>query len=180
MKIYIKKLAPYIGIPVLAAALFFMRRNTLSANQLLQLALLLLFGYLATVTDIKSKLVPNRLVLFMFAAWVLVFIPYLFLRIEAALPLLLSSALGFVLSGVIFLLVYLISRKGLGGGDVKLMAVAGLYLGLGRVLPAMLIGSVLAAVAAVILILAKKMDSKGTIPLVPFLYVGILLTIFFR
>ncbi len=45
---------------------------------------------------------------------------------------------------------------------------------------AFIYGSVLAAIAALILILTKKMTAKDAIPLVPFLYVGILLTEFIR
>ena len=67
-----------------------------------------------------------------------------------------------------------------GGGDVKLMAVSGLYLGLDGVLPAMLYGSVLAAVAGLLLILGKKITPKDAIPLVPFLYIGMLLTLLIR
>ena len=74
----------------------------------------------------------------------------------------------------------MVSRKGLGGGDVKLMAVSGLYLGAGSVLPAMLYGSVLAAVTAGVLIALKKIGRKDAIPLVPFLYAGMLITVFIQ
>ena len=66
---------------------------------------------------------------------------------------------------------------GLFGG---LLGVAGLYLGYDGALSALLYGSVLAALSALVLILGKKMTAKDTIPLVPFLYVGILLTEFVR
>ena len=78
------------------------------------------------------------------------------------------------------LTVYIISRKGLGGGDVKLMGVASLYLGYDGALSALLYGSVLSALTAVILTVMKKMTPKDSIPLVPFLYIGILITEFFR
>ena len=87
---------------------------------------------------------------------------------------------GFLTGGLIFWLVYAISRGGLGGGDVKLAATSGLYLGLDGVLSMMLYGSVLAASTGVVLILLKKIKPKDQIPLVPFLYVGILLTVFVR
>ena len=60
------------------------------------------------------------------------------------------------------------------------LGVAGLYLGYDGALSALLYGSVLAALSALVLILGKKMTAKDTIPLVPFLYVGILLTEFVR
>ena len=60
------------------------------------------------------------------------------------------------------------------------MAVAGLYLGFGGVLPAMLYGSVLSALTALVLIALKKIKPRDSIPLVPFLYVGMMLTMFIR
>ena len=63
---------------------------------------------------------------------------------------------------------------------MKLMAVSGLYLGADGVLPAMLYGSVLSALAAILLILCKKIERKDTIPLVPFLYAGMLVTVFIQ
>ena len=128
----------------------------------------------------RSKRVPNKLVGAMAAAWILVIVPQLFFQTEKALAIMLSGLIGFVMAGLLFLVVYLISRKGLGGGDVKLMAAAGLYLGVNGVLPAMLYGSVLASVFALVLILAKKIGRKDAIPLVPFLYVGMLLTMFLQ
>ena len=116
----------------------------------------------------------------MLGAWVLLLTPQLFFRTQQAIDWALNGGLGLLLGGAVFLTVYLISRKGLGGGDVKLMAVSGLYLGLDGVLPAMLYGSVLAAVAGLLLILGKKITPKDAIPLVPFLYIGMLLTLLIR
>ena len=130
--------------------------------------------------DLREKRVPNRLVAAMASAWVVIVVPQLFLHTEQTLYLVFSGVAGFLLAGIVFLAVYLISRRGLGGGDVKLMAVAGLYLGFGGVLPAMLYGSVLSALTALVLIARKKIKPRDSIPLVPFLYVGMMLTMFIR
>ena len=96
---------------------------------------------------------------------------------DLAFALVLNGLLGGLTGGMLFLLVYLISRRGLGGGDVKLMTISGLYLGLNGVLPSILYGSILLEVVAVILILMKKIGRKDAIPLVPFLFVGMVLTL---
>lgn len=113
----------------------------------------------------------------MAGTWVLVIVPQLFFQTEKAIAIMISDLIGFAMGGLLFLVVYLVSRKGLGGGDVKLMAVAGLYLGFKNVLPAMLYGSVLSSVFAAALILAKKIGRRDAIPLVPFLYIGMLITV---
>lgn len=175
-----KKLLPYGGLPVLCCALLLLKWRELSPAALLLRELLVVFGYLAALSDLRKRVVPNRLAALMLGAWALVIVPQLFLRTEDGLRLLLSGAVGALLAGVVFLTVYLVSRRGLGGGDVKLMAASGLYLGFNGVLPAMLYGSVLAALAALALILLKKIKPKDAIPLAPFLYVGMLLTMLIR
>ena len=174
----IKKRAIYLGIPVLALMLFVMKRGSIDGFILFQRELLLAFGYIAALTDIRSKRVPNKLVLGMAGVWILTIVPQLFFQTEKAIAIMKSGLIGFAMAGLLFLVVYLISQKGLGGGDVKLMAVSGLYLGFNGVLPTMLYGSVLASLFAIILILAKKIGRKDAIPLVPFLYIGMLLTVF--
>ena len=175
-----KQVVPYVGIPILAVLLVFVKWRRIDSAELMLRGILTVFGYVAAVGDLRNKRVPNRLIGAMLGVWVLVIVPHLFFQTERTLALALSGVVGFLLAGIVFLLVYLISRKGLGGGDVKLMAVSGLYLGLNGVLPTMLYGSVLAAVTGCFLIIAKKIGPKDSIPLVPFLYAGMLLTMFIR
>jgi len=169
---------PYIGIPVVITALLLIMAGKTDSFSILLSLLLAVFGYIAAVVDIKDKKIPNDLVLAMIAAWILLMIPKLFLDPEITLKILVDSAAGFAIGGGLFLLVYFVSRKGLGGGDVKLMAAVGMYMGLYRVLPAMLYGTVIAALVGAVLLLLKKIGRKDTIPLAPFLYAGILITIF--
>ena len=169
---------PYIGIPMICASLLLLRAGRMDSFAMLRYELIIVFGYLAAIIDIKEKKIPNSLVLAMLAAWVLIMAPKLFIDTDAAIVLLMDSVIGFAIGGGIFLLVYIISRKGLGGGDVKFMAAAGLYLGLSGILPAMFCGTVLAALTGGVLILLKKIGRKDAIPLAPFLYAGILITLF--
>jgi len=175
-----KPVLPYIGLPILLAALMILHINSVELFRLLQDGLLIIFGYIAAVGDIKTKRIPNGLVLAMLAGWVLTAVPQLFFNIELMAVILWDSLLGFLVSGILFLIVYLISRKGLGGGDIKFMAIAGLYLGFGRVLPVMLYGSVLAGVVVGVLFLLKKIGKKDAVAFAPFLFIGMLITTFFQ
>jgi len=177
----LKPLLPYAGIPPIAAALYVL--NAVAGTDmfiLLWLLLIVIFGYVAAVLDVKDKKIPNRLVLVMLGTWALTMTPKLIVDTEPAISFLLDALLGFAVGGGLFLLVYAVSRKGLGGGDVKFMAAAGLYLGFAGTMTAMLYGTILAALAGLVLILAKKIGRKDQIPLAPFIYAGILLTVFFR
>ena len=166
---------PYIGLPVLAILLLVLRWETENPVRLLLYEVLLVFGYVAAVGDLREMRIPNRLVGTMLGAWVLVMVPQLFLRTEVAIATAFSALVGALMSGVLLLVVYLVSRKGLGGGDVKFMAAAGLYLGADGVLPAMLYGAMLSALVGLCLVLGKKIGMRDAIPLAPFLYLGMLI-----
>ena len=150
----------------------------LSAFSLLRYALLIILGYVAMVFDINTRRIPNMLVIIMLFGWLILIVPLIFYDTENGLRLLADSIYGLLIGGGLFLLIYIISRKGLGGGDVKFMAVAGLYLGFAGTVPSILYGTVLAAITGFILISIKKIGRKDTMPLVPFLFAGIMITMF--
>lgn len=80
---------------------------------------------------------------------------------------------GFLLGGGILLIIALISKGGMGGGDIKLMFAAGAMLGGGPTLLALFIAFVAGAVIGGFLIGAGIKDRKDPIPFGPFLALGI-------
>ena len=170
----------YAALPAVLAVVFLRQYGYAEAVVLLLWELLAVFGYVAALRDFRDRSVPNGLIHLMLGAWILVMVPFLFLHTQTALERICSGAAAFLLCGILLFMVYLASRKGLGGGDIKLMAASGLYLGLERVFPALLYGSLLAAVTGLLLVALKKIGMKDAIPLIPFLYVGILLSMLLR
>ena len=69
----------------------------------------------------------------------------------------LAAAFG---SGIFFLLA-IISQGSLGGGDVKLIFGLGMWLGAGKLLNVVLVGTIIGGVAAILMILAKKKSRKS-------------------
>lgn len=67
---------------------------------------------------------------------------------------LIAAAIG----GVAFLLIAIISKGALGGGDVKLIFGLGMWLGADKLLNVVLYGTILGGIAALLMILAKKKD----------------------
>ena len=176
-----KKTVPfYAGMLFIVALIFVRQFERQEAVKLLLWELLAVFGYFAAAGDFRKRKIPNRLIRMMAGAWVLVMVPQLFLHTESALYEILDGGLGFLTCGLLMITIYLASRKGLGGGDVKFMTVSGLYLGFSDAFAALLYGSVFAALCGLVLIALKKLSPKDTIPLVPFLYAGIVLAIAIR
>lgn len=89
-----------------------------------------------------------------------------------------GAAVGGGIGFGLLLLVALISRGGMGWGDVKLAGLIGLVTGFPLVFLAMLLGIVVGGLTAAILLLAKLKSRKDTIPFGPFLCVTAMVTLF--
>jgi len=66
----------------------------------------------------------------------------------------------------------LTQREGMGGGDIKLLAMVGAFVGWQGVLLTLLLGSVTGTIAGVIVIISSGGDTKAPIPFGPFLAFG--------
>jgi len=76
------------------------------------------------------------------------------------------------------LLCRLVAPKGIGMGDVKLLFVYGLYMGLARIWTAMLATMVVMFICAVTMLVTKKADRNTELPFAPFLLLGTVLAAF--
>jgi len=173
-----KRLLPYAGLPLIAAVYLALK---LGADDWISLALAMtqiVFVYIAAYTDLRTRKVSNKLVLAMLAAWLLIMAIYVVADIEAATGLLVPSLIGGAAGGGFFLVLYLISGKGIGGGDIKLITVVGLCLTFAKLMPMLFVSSLLTALVSAGLLLTKRATLKTAIPLVPFLYAGILVVLF--
>ncbi len=84
----------------------------------------------------------------------------------------LESVLGIVVGGGIFLVIILASRGGMGGGDMKLGAMLGAFLGWKLGLLAILLGVLSGGVVALCLLILGRKGRKEAIPFGPFLALG--------
>ena len=86
----------------------------------------------------------------------------------------LDSLLGIAIGGGILLSIAWIyekvaKREGMGGGDIKLLAMLGAFLGWKAVLPVIFVASLVGSLIGVPLMLLQKGDTKLAIPFGPFL-----------
>ena len=175
-----RRLLPYVGIPLIAAVYLALMPAGGDWAALARALTLIGFGYVAAYTDLRIRKVSNRLVLTMLTAWLLIMALYIFTDIEAAIAFLIPSLIGGAAGGGFFLVMYLISSKGIGGGDIKLITAVGLLLTFAKLMPMLFVSSLLTALVAGGLLLTKRATMKTAIPLVPFLYAGILAVLFIK
>jgi leader peptidase (prepilin peptidase)/N-methyltransferase len=84
-----------------------------------------------------------------------------------------------VLLAVAFTYEKLTGREGMGGGDVKLLAMIGAFLGWKAVPVTLLLGSLAGSVVGIGLMLGRGTDSRVPIPFGPFLAAGAVCALFF-
>ena len=92
-------------------------------------------------------------------------------------PDILSSILGLVLAGGLFLAIVLLSRGGMGGGDVTLIAALGFVLGIRFILLTILLSFLLGAIISLFLLATKLKTKKDPIPFGPFIVLAFFITV---
>ena len=87
---------------------------------------------------------------------------------------------GGILWGLAWLSPYVFGKEGMGGGDIKLMAMIGAFLGWKTTLLTIMLGAVLGSVVGLALIAAKIIRRDDYVPFGPFLVFGAVLSLFFQ
>jgi len=123
--------------------------------------------------DLEHSIIPGRLMIFAAVAGIILhIIGY------KSNSYLLSCLYGFLTGGgTIFLIVLL--TGGMGGGDIQLMAVIGLFLGFKNILLTLMLSFIIGALAGITLVLLKKKSRRDYIPFGPFIACAALITIFY-
>ena len=90
----------------------------------------------------------------------------------------LDSLIGIALGGGIFLLIIVASRGGMGGGDMKMGAMLGAFLGWQMALVAILVAILAGGVLAIGVLALRRKGRKDALPFGPFLAFGGLVSLF--
>lgn len=115
-----------------------------------------------TVTDLEHGLIPNRVV---YPGMAIALVASIFLPQPGIVPALIGGAIGFVL----FLLIVIVSRGGMGWGDVKLAGLIGLATGFPLLLIAIFLAVISGGLTALVLLMLKIKKRRESIPFGPFL-----------
>ncbi len=146
----------------------------LSINTVFYLILFFILLAVALI-DLEHRIVPNTLVAYGLGAGILFYIPAAadlllvmpsWLVVDRAVA---DAAGGFLLGGAVMLVILLVSRGGMGAGDMKLMALIGLYVGLRGAAVVMLLGFFFGAVVGLTFMALGKLTRKDALPFAPYL-----------
>lgn len=124
------------------------------------------------VSDITYMLIPNKVLLF--------FLPlFMMMRVIQPLDPWWSSITGGTVAFILIALIIIVSKGGMGAGDMKLFGLLGIVLGLGKVLLTFFLASLLGALIGMILLLRKIIKRKQPIPFGPYIIVASIISYFF-
>jgi leader peptidase (prepilin peptidase) / N-methyltransferase len=134
--------------------------------------LLISLGMVTIVTDLSYMLIPNKILLF----FTIVIIP---IRILTPLDPWWDAIIGAVVGFSLLYFVAVISKGGMGGGDVKLFAVLGVFLGLKGILLTFFLSTLIGAIFGILGLISGKIKRKQAIPFGPYIIIAALIVYFF-
>jgi len=163
------------GITALSSFILFMKFGA-------SLSYLFYFSFVAaliviTVIDLYHQIIPD-----------VISIPGIGVGVLTSLitpqTTLFNSLIGILLGGGSLFFVatvyqWIFKREGMGGGDVKLLAMIGAFLGWKAVIVTVLLGSLVGSITGIIVMTLKKKDFKYAIPFGPFLALGAVISLFY-
>ncbi|WKV08968.1 prepilin peptidase [Thermoanaerobacterium sp. CMT5567-10] len=125
-----------------------------------------------TFIDIEHKIIPNKIILIGLIAGAI-------FRVLMFNYGVWDYIVGFFLGGGVLLLISLLSGGGMGGGDIKLMALIGLFIGWKLTISTLFIAVLLGAVGGVLLIALKIKTRRDYIPFGPYISTACIISILY-
>ncbi|EOD00109.1 prepilin peptidase [Caldisalinibacter kiritimatiensis] len=134
--------------------------------EFLQYALLSSLLIVISTIDYHYKIIPDKLIIFGIICRLLLITLYNFK------PNIINGTIGLLIGGGIFLVIAIITNGAMGGGDIKLMAMLGLWLGWKYILLTTLLSFVIGAIISMLLLIFKVKSRKDFIPFGPFISIA--------
>ncbi|MFJ7753271.1 prepilin peptidase [Peribacillus muralis] len=123
------------------------------------------------VSDVIYMLIPDKILLFFMVIFIM-------LRVSFPLSPWWDSIAGALMGFSLLLLIAIVSKGGMGGGDIKLFAVIGFALGTKLMLLSFLFASFYGAILGIIGMLTGVLEKKTVIPFGPYIVFGTLTAYF--
>ena len=128
---------------------------------------------LISLIDYKTQIIPDGLVAAIAVSGMLYNLLYV---PQGVVDMLFGGAVGFA----VMLVIFVISRGGMGGGDVKLNAAVGLWLGVEGTLLFLLLAFIMGGVISLLLLVSGVKSKGDVIPFGPFLCLAAFVTVLYQ
>ena len=165
----------YISASI-ATVVFYQKKN-LTVTESLQCLILWEGIFLISSIDIKIKKIPNKILVILFFVRIAGIICEIMIDGDDFISIISASVFGMLIGIFMVLLVFFTSKGQIGTGDLKLFGVIGLYFGATGLIQITMYTLFPAAFFSIFLLILKKAKMKSTIPMAPFILLG--LTVFY-
>ena len=143
----------------------------------------LLYGFLtlllviAMFADIKGCIIPNEVNFIGFIVGIVLTFLKMTINVNAALDSVAGMLVGFlVFLAIAGFSILVFKKEGMGGGDIKLMGVIGLYLGFFNTIQVFILSFFIAAIISIFLLATKIKKGDDYIPFGPFIVLAAYIT----
>lgn len=128
--------------------------------------------WMAAVMDYKFYVIPNETILAGAIMWVILTVYKAIAFRELVLTDLMEEACAFVVLAIALGVCLLLMKNSIGMGDVKLLLLLSLYLGMADLFSIVFLALLCAFVGAVVALIRKTKSRSDAMPFGPFLFVG--------
>lgn len=132
---------------------------------------LLVIGHI----DREQLIIPDAIIRMLFVFRIITAAIEMLLDKDNAFWILGSAVMGLIYGTVIFLIVRIFAKEGIGMGDIKLFAVIGFYVGNKTILWLMLMSFLIAMVSGLVKVAKKELLIKDAVSFGPYITAGSLL-----
>ena len=132
------------------------------SKDLLVLLLLVSLIIIVSISDLHNMLIPNQVLLFF---GIMILIIRIFIPTSPWWDAYAGAMLGF---GLLYIIA-VVSKGGMGGGDIKYFAVLGLFLGVKGILLTLFLAAFVGMLFGLIFMMFGKLKRKQPVPFAPFI-----------
>lgn len=131
-----------------------------------------------SMIDAKYHIIPNKIIVTAFISGVVLLGAYYLIYPELSMKNTIDCLFGALVGFGMLFVVSIISKQGIGMGDVKLIGSLGLILGMINCYSVLFYALVVLVIYALVNWIRKKINMKSQIPFAPFVYFGYVVCFF--
>lgn len=154
-----------ICICIWLAAFIFLANNNRGMPETASILSLLTIQLISSILDLCCRTIPVKSILSILIIWSAVYL------IGMNTGILMKAVLGAGSALAVMLLILLISRGQIGGGDVVLMTATGFFAGAGTCFAVLFLATIASGIFSLTMIAVKKGNKASEIPFAPFILV---------
>lgn len=129
--------------------------------------------------DFRKHIIPNKILIVLAIVRVLICIPEFILNFNFAKEECISCAIATLAIMILFCILRLIVKSGIGFGDIKLFAVIGLFFGIRGSISSIFVSFIISFILSIYMLATKKKNKNDQIAFAPSILVGTFLSVIF-